>query len=190
VLAASSLAACGGATKKNAIRNPDVSQAKVNAITHANVEIFASVNATGNLVRNPQAVAKGQQLLKPLIVADTLEVDQSNQVAGGLITNILDELDNTVPGLTSQDASGEHLNAPIVHRFLLYGRKHPAEVFRSEAADGVGQLERELRGTSRSAHVTPQLETAGRLVTMDVQITRQFWPDLSKRLDALNSSLR
>jgi hypothetical protein len=37
-----SLAACGGGTKTHAIGNPDVSPAKVDAITHAEVGIFAS----------------------------------------------------------------------------------------------------------------------------------------------------
>jgi hypothetical protein len=185
-----SLAACGGGTKTHAIGNPDVSSAKVDAITHAEVGIFASENETRNIVGHPQAVAKAEELLKPLTVAKTLQVDPSNSAAGGFVQNLLDELDGTVPGLTSHDASGEHLNAPTVHRFLLYGRTHPTAVFHQQAATGVGQLERLLRGTPRNAHVTAQLETAGQLVTKGAQDTRPFWQDLSKRLTALNTSLR
>jgi hypothetical protein len=185
-----SLAACGGGTKSHGIGNPDVSSAKADAIAHAEVGIFASANATRNIVGHRQAVARAEELLKPLTVAKTLQVDTSNSAAGGFVQNLLDELDGTVPGLTSQDANGEHLNAPTVHRFLLYGRTHPTAVFHPEAAAGVGQLERLLRSTPRNARVTVQLATAGQLVTKDAQDTRPFWPDLSKRLTALNSSLR
>jgi tRNA pseudouridine38-40 synthase len=54
----------------------------------------------------------------------------------------------------------------------------------------VTSFERLLRGRPRTARVTPQLQTAGRLVAQDITLTRAYWPDLAKRLQALNTSLR
>jgi hypothetical protein len=191
LLAVLTLAACGGGggSKTTTRARPDVDEATVSAITSADVAIFSSVNATRNIVGHPSDVARGQQLLKPLIVAKTLGVNQSNPTAGGLTQNLLDELDNTVPGLTRQGANGEELDTATVNRFLRYGSKRPAAVFHDKAAGGVAQLERLLRGKPRTLRVTPQAETAEHLVASDVSLTQRFWPDLARRLQALDRSL-
>ena len=185
------LASCGGGSgAKTSTARPDVDEGTLNAITSADVDIFASVNATRNIVGHPRDVAKAEQLVRPLIVAKTLGVNPSNPNAGGLTQNLLDELDNTVPGLTRQGANGEQLDTAAVNRFVRYGSKHPTAVFHDKAAAGVAQLERLLRGRTRTARVTPQLQTAGTLVARDIRITRTYWPDLATRLQALNAALR
>jgi hypothetical protein len=67
-------------------------------------------------------------------------------------------------------------------------------VFRPRVAEGVDGLTRLLRDKPAETRVTsagvepPQ--TARQLVTSDIKTTRRYWPDLAKRLESLNNSLR
>jgi hypothetical protein len=189
-----SLGACGDDSNPKSAPPPHlgVSEAQASAITSADVEIFGARNATRNIVGDPAAVRRAEQLLKPLIVAKTLEVKPSNTVAGPLVQNLTSELDGTVPGLTTGDGSKERLDADAVHSFLRYGKKDPTRVFRAKAAQGVRKLVRLLHGKPASTIVSDigHGETASHLVLSNVPLTRQYWPDLARRLTALNASLR
>jgi hypothetical protein len=188
------LSACGGGakSKSSTVGRADVPEATVRAVTDGDVTIFSSINATRNLVAHPRDVTRAEQLLKPLVVAKTLGVNQSNPTAGGLTQNLLDELDNTVPGLTRENANGdEEIDTVTVNRFLRYGRTRPATVFHDRAARGVATLEGALRGLPRTARVAEApVESAQTVVANDVRDTRPYWPDLSRRLEALQASLR
>jgi hypothetical protein len=137
---------------------------------------------------------RARQLLKPLIVARTLNVKPSNQVAGGLIQNLTSELDSLVPGLTAGNGSQEHLDSEIVHRFLGSASADPTQVFRPRVAEGIDGLTKLLRGKPAATRVTSAgvdaAQTARQLVLSDVQLTRGYWPDLAKQLETLNDSLR
>jgi hypothetical protein len=67
-------------------------------------------------------------------------------------------------------------------------------VFRPRVAEGIDGLTRLLRDKPAETRVTsagvdpPQ--TARQLVTSDIKTTRRYWPDLAKRLESLNNSLR
>jgi hypothetical protein len=74
---------CGRATHTTTESGPALPESEIPALNRADIEIFASANATSNLVGHPQAVRRARALLKPLIVANTLKVKPSNQVAGG-----------------------------------------------------------------------------------------------------------
>jgi len=185
---------CGRATHTTTESGPALPESQVPALNRADIKIFASANATSNLVGHQQAVARARQLLKPLIVANTLKVKPSNQVAGGLVANLTGELDAVAPGLTTGNGSNEHLDPEAVHRFLEFGSKDPTEVFRPTVADGIRGLTRLLQGKPAQTRVTSAgvdpSQTARQLVTKDIAITRRYWPDLAKRLETLNSSLR
>lgn len=190
--AALALAGCGGGqsgASSSSVPKLGVTLAKSEAITSAGVDIFAAGNATRNIVGDPSAVARGRQLLKPLIVANELKVGKGNPVAGGLVSSISSELDGTVPGLTKQSGA---LDRPLVHSFLVNGRTHPEKVFEPKAASGVSRLERLLHGL-RAKTVVSDIgngQTAAQEVASDVKIARAYWPDLAKRVEALGSSLR
>jgi hypothetical protein len=183
------LAACGGSGGTlSSTQTADVSFKKGEQIVAADDSVFSAANATSNIVGHPQNVAKAKKLLKPLTVASTLKVKPSNDVAGGLVTSLTADLDNTVPGLTTQ--SGK-LDNEAVHRFLLYGGSKPELVFEPKAAKGVGELERLLKGAKANTKVTDQTPpaVAGPLVAQDIKSTRPYWPQLAKRLEALQRSL-
>jgi hypothetical protein len=191
-----SLWACGGTSRSSSspASGPAVSDRQANAIGDAEGAIIGAANAEGYVVGHARNVRQAQRLLKPLTVANSLQVGPSNETAGGLVANLMGELDNLVPGLTVGDGSQEHLDAPIVHRFLVFGLKDPAQVFKPKAAAGVRQLDRLLRGIAAQTRVTltgvqpPQ--TAGQAVDLSEQRVAPYWPDLLKRLQALNASLR
>jgi hypothetical protein len=198
------LAGCGGSSPSTSTASssapassspgPAVPESEVPAITRADIEIFSSANASAYIVGHPQAVQQAEQLLKPLILADTLQVKPSNQVAGGLLTSLLGQLDSLTPGLTTGTGDQERLNGPIVHRLLLYGLKRPSQVFYPQAAQGVAQLERLLHGLKantrvNSAGVIPP-ETARELLKREITDAGRYWPDLAQRLVRLASSLQ
>ncbi len=187
------LAACGGGSSTSSSTpagpSPGVSDAVAQQVTDADVAIFSAANATRSLVGNPQGVAHAIQLLKPLTVSNVLHVNESDPSVGGLVSSLYADLDNTAPGLTTQTANGERLNQPLVNRLLRYGKIDPTQVFYPKAAGGVSQLERLLKGMRRDSRVTPQGFTAGSIVSRDVQTASAYWPDLSKRLQTLDSSL-
>jgi hypothetical protein len=198
-LAAVALAACGGSssTTSSAAASPaatsGVSDTKAQAIEAADIEVFAAANATGYVVGHPQNVRESEQLLKPLIVANTLQVNQSNSVAGGLITNLLTQLDGTTPGLTTGNGSDEHLDNAAVHRLFLYGLKKPTEVFKPDAQRGIAELARLLAGVGANERVSlagqQPATTASALIDRDVQSVARYWPDLARRLRAVAASL-
>jgi hypothetical protein len=192
-----SLAACGGSTSKTSSvpgETPGVSDAKAQAIEEADIEVFAAANATGYVVGHPQSVRESERLLKPLIVASTLQVNQSNTEAGGLVTGLLSQLDNTTPGMTTGNGSDEHLDSAAVHRLFVYGLKEPAEVFKPNAQSGVAKLSRLLAGVGANERVSlagqqPGI-TARAMVVRDEASVARYWPDLARRLRALAASLR
>jgi hypothetical protein len=185
------IAGCGGGSGSSSSSVPKlgVSLAKSNAITAAGVDIFAAHNETANIVGHPEAVARGRQLLKPLIVAKTLKVGTSNPVAGGLVASIASQLDGVVPGLTTQS---EKLKGGLVHSFLVHGKSDPKLVFEPVAASGVSRLERLLHGLRANTIVSDigNGQTAAQEVASDVKDARPYWPPLTKRLEALGNSLR
>jgi hypothetical protein len=193
-LGAAGLGACGGSSSSGTSTLPklDVSLSRSNAITSADVDIFAAANATANLLRNPRAAARGRRLLEPLIVARTLRVGAGNAVAGGLIDSISSELDNTVPGLTRQTSKGETLDARSVHSFLVYGQRDPKRVFEPKAAAGAARLDALMRGLPAKAIVNDSSppQSAGEVASRDARTARAYWPTVAKRLEALQASLR
>jgi hypothetical protein len=163
------------------------------AIDQASLAIFASANASRSIVGHPQTVRQAEQLLKPLVVASTLQVKPSDQVAGGLVSSLLAQLDNVVPGLTTGAGDSEKVDAAAVHRLLMFGLKHPTQVFRPRAAQGVSQLERLMHGLSADTRVSlagqVPAQTARMVLVRDATDAAAFWPDLAKRLQALETSL-
>jgi hypothetical protein len=186
---------CGRATHTTTgASGPALPESEIPALNRADLKIFASANETGNLVGHPQAVKRARQLIKPLTVADTLNVKPSNQVAGGLVANLTSELDAITPGLTAGQGSNEHLDSQAVHRFLEFGSKDPTEVFRPTVVEGIDGLTRLLKGKPAETRVTSAgvdpAQTGRELIESDVRTTRRYWPDLAKRLEALEKSLR
>ena len=189
------LAACGGGSGATATTSsgPAVTDARATTIGDADILIFSSANASRYIVGHPQNVREAEQLIKPLIVANTLQVKPSDQVAGGLVTSLVDQLDNTTPGLTTGTGDSERLDGPTVHRLEAFGLKHPAEVFRPRAEAGVARLERLMRGMRADTRVSlagqVPVVTARQLIARDVQTAGRYWPDLAARLRALENSL-
>jgi hypothetical protein len=163
----------------------------MDSLISASVAIYRAANATRNMEQNPENVVEAEQLLKPLMVARTLNVNSSDPVAGGLVQNLTSELDNLVPGLTVDTQNGEALQGTVVGRFLHYGRKAPPRVFEPDVAHAVATLERLLRGLRASAvvHDTNPPETAEQLVD-GAEGDASYWPTLAKRLRDLRRSLR
>ncbi len=195
-LFAVSLSACGGSTghtSSAAVAGSGVSDTKAQAIEAADVKLFAAANATGYVVGHPQNVRLSERLLKPLIVANTLQVKSTNTVVGGLLTNLISQLDNTTPGLTAGTGADEHIDTAAVHRLFVYGLKHPTQVFKPDAAQGVAELSALLAGLGASERVSlagqqPPL-TAGALVVREEASVARYWPDLARRLRSLAASL-
>jgi hypothetical protein len=188
-------AACGGGggTTHSTASGPALSDSQATAIGDADLLVFSSANASHYIVGHPQSVRQAEALLKPLTVATTLQVKPSDQVAGGLVTSLLDQLDNVTPGLTTGTGSAERLDAQAVHRLLVFGLKHPAEVFRPRAAAGVNRLEQLMRGMKAHTQVSlagqvPSV-TARQLLAREVQTAALYWPDLAARLRSLEGSL-
>jgi hypothetical protein len=171
-----------------------VSDSEARAIGDAGLAIYASANRSSYIVGHPQTVRQVEQLLKPLIVADTLQVKPTNQIAGGLVSSLLAQLDNLTPGLTTGTGSAEQLDGAAVHRLLVFGLKDPAQVFRPKAARGVSSLEQLMRGLAANTRVSPAgqvpVQTARMELMRDAAAAGRFWPDLAKRLQALQASLR
>lgn len=196
LLAVGWLAACGGSTtpaNSSAATTSGVSDAKAQAITEADVAVFAAANATGYVVGHPENVRESERLLKPLIVANTLQVNQSNPEAGGLVASLLSQIDNTTPGLTTGNGSDEHLDNAAVHRLLVYGLKQPSEVFKPDAKRGVAELSRLLTGVGAGERVSLAGQqpptTARAMVVREEASVARYWPDLARRLEALAASL-
>lgn len=186
---------CGNAAHTTtSASGPALPESEIPALNRADVKVFSSANATQNLVGHRQAINRARQLLKPLLVANTLNVKPSNKVAGGLVANLTGELDAITPGLTTGNGSNEHLDSQAVHRFLEFGSKDPTEVFRPDVVAGIDGLTRLLHGKPAATRVTAAgvdpSETARQLITKDIATTRAYWPDLSKRLQELDDSLR
>lgn len=191
-----SLAACGGSTSNTSSATrptSGVSDSKAQSIEGADIEVFAAANATGYLVDHPQNVHESELLLKPLIVAKTLQVSQSNAVAGGLVTNLLNQLDGTTPGLTTGNGSDEHLDNAAVHRLFVYGLKKPTEVFKPSAQRGIAELSRLLAGVGANDRVSlagqQPAVTARAMLERDEQSVARYWPDLARRLRVLAARL-
>jgi hypothetical protein len=188
-------AACGGSAGSNSATTsgPAVSDTDAQAIGSADLAVFSSANASSYIVGHPENVRRAEQILNPLIVAKALQVKPTSQLTSGLVTGLIDQLDNTTPGLTTGVGGEERLDGPAVHRLLLFGLKDPAEVFRPKAAAGVTRLERLLHGLTANTRVSPAgvvpAETASKLATRDAQVTSRYWPDLAGRLRDLAGSL-
>ncbi len=150
-------AACGGSSGSSSATTsgPAVSDSDAQAIGKADLAVFSSANASSYIVRHPDNVRRAEQILKPLIVAKALQVKPTDQLAGGLVTDLIDQLDNITPGLTTGVGGEERLDGPVVHRLLVFGLKDPAEVFRPKAASGVTQLERLLHGLTANTRRQP-----------------------------------
>jgi hypothetical protein len=199
LLMATSVIACGGGTAGgggaagSGSSSAGVSDTKAQAITEADIMVFRSVNATGYVVGHPQNVRHAELLLRPLIVAKTLQVNPSNAAAGGLVSSLLGQLDNTIPGLTTGSGSNERLDPVAVHRLFVYGRTKPTEVFEPAVARGISQLTGLLSGLAANERVSlagqQPVETARALVIRDEQSVARYWPNLARRLSALAAAL-
>ncbi len=170
-----------------------MSDTQTSAIDSADLLIYANANSSSHIVGHPETVRQAEQLLKPLIVANTLQVKPGNEAAGGLVSGLLGQLDNLVPGLTKGTGDQEQLDGAVVHRLLVLGLKNPARVFGPEAARGVSQLEQLLRGLTANTRVSlagqVPAQTARALLVRDVRTAGRYWPDLAKRLQHLEDSL-
>ncbi len=179
---------CGSSTSST---TSTISERTSNKLTDADVAVFASHNATVNLITHPDKITRAQHLLKPLTVTDALKVNSSNKVAGGLVENLLDELDNTVPGLTTRGSSGEeHLNVSVVNRFLRYAKKQPRLVFEPEAAKAVAQIAVLLHSKPRELELGTNLGTAESYLKQNEKDLATLWPSLARQLSTVRSSLR
>jgi hypothetical protein len=159
----------------------------------ADIMVVAAATATGYVVGHPQNVRLSERPLKPLIVANTLQVKSTNSVVGGLLTNLINQLDNTTPGLTTGTGADEHIDNAAVHRLFVYGLKQPTQVFKPAAQQGVAELSALLAGLGAGERVSlagqqPPL-TARALVVRDEQTVSRYWPDLARRLRTIAASL-
>ena len=171
-----------------------LSPSEVSSLASASLAIFSSANATANVAGHPANMRKAQQLLRPLIISDTLQVKPSDQIAGNLVTELQGQLDNAVPGLTTDQGGEEHLNKAAVHRLYVYGFKQPTFVFKPNAARGVSEEERLLRGKAANTVVSlagqSPAVTARQLGARDEATASRFWPDLARWLRVLAGTLR
>ncbi len=179
---------CGSASSQP---TSTIGERTSNQLTAANVAVFASYNATAHLVSSPNDILRAKKLLKPLIVANALKVNSSYKVTGALVANLLDELDNTTPGLTTQGANGEqHLNVPAVNRFLRYADKEPQLIFEPEVTKAVRQMDKLLHDKPRDLQLGPNLGDSESYLKQAQKEADPFWPMLAKQLVSAQSSLR
>src|SRR5438270_13859686 len=84
-----SLSACGGGSRSasSSASGPAVPDSKASAIGDAQGEIISAANQERYVVGNRQNVRRAQQLIKPLTIADTLQVRPSDPTACGLVGN-------------------------------------------------------------------------------------------------------
>jgi hypothetical protein len=188
------LSACGGGSSQTTTARSTIGLHTCDKLIDASLGIDKAQTLTQRLESNPNDIAKAKQLLRPLTIANTLKVNESNEVAGSTVSGLFSELDGLYPGLlTKEGAEGERLDVPLVNRFLRYATTHPTLVAERRVAKEVNVLDSLLHGKKADYDLSScggGMTTAASLVTGAEASAHAFWPAPSEKLRALQASLR